>query len=134
MKTIDELLKMEMWWAPFSWYEHFKLSLLSKEEIFIIMSYIQDERRKGNYTITDNLRDKLIDIGCFWFMPEQVNIGNLRGHKINKLVFKVLKNEMVLYGLVFFEEKMIQDRDYIKLPNGIEDRDTLINLFIHLPI
>ena len=60
-----------------------------------------EERLEKFKAVWDRYRDRMVELGKFWFMSETVNLGNLCGHILPKLRYMVSKEgEIEVSGYV----------------------------------
>lgn len=79
-----------------------KAALLSEGQIEGMIHFIKELRYNKEYERADRLRDKLIQVGYHWYMPEKVNLGNLSGVTQDKLKLTIDKNgEITIEGFIY---------------------------------
>lgn len=124
---VNYIYSLDNWYEPFSWEPSFKRSLLTWGQIELVLNLIAEYRKLKNYEEADKLRNKLIEIGHSHFMPRIINVGNLMGHKIPNLIYKVSKEKIELFGIVNMEEKV--SSHYFKIDEEIDEREPLANFY-----
>lgn len=82
------------------WFD--KVCLLTPGQIESIIHHIKFLRENKDYKQADTYRDKLKTLGNYWFMPDDVNLGNLLGHREKTLRVNCV-DEVTVTGFVQFK-------------------------------
>lgn len=64
-----------------------KVCKLTSGQIEGLLHVIYHLRKKKRYKLADYIRDKLVMVGDYWWLPDKINVGNYNGHYAGKLQF-----------------------------------------------
>ena len=107
--------------------ESYKESLLTLGGIEGLLHTIKHLRYIKDFKQADILRDKLVEIGYYWFQPQRMNLGNLSGSMQNKLEYIVHKDgEIELFGIVHLEDKRHCEIYYSTAQKRISSEDKIL--------
>lgn len=114
---MKNLFYIGQWLLVKEWYEvdsytKLKYSKLTLGQIEGLLNWVSVFRKLGWYKVADHIRNKLLMVGYFHFMPEKVTVATLSGHTHPQLKFKALKDRITIEGHVNLRGEEIGTRLY----------------------
>jgi hypothetical protein len=71
------------------------MSLLRPDQIYYLFDLIIRLRERKIYWLSDYLRNRLVKVGFYWYMPNKINLGNLSGVIEDKLRISFGKENII---------------------------------------